>query len=1620
MSLGRGVRASAGSPEAFTSRDAAERYARDVEDAKSSVPDASQSQAAAAPRTATPQVNESANDERAEQRGTTDAQVVDVLDWLDNALPVASMRGDELNIDQRIKDLARDAAAAWKKEMGGADGVMREEVDGLVVIDERSAHASIGHGANATKKKALYLVPSAMKNARFLGRMPRIKGRPEAFVFAAPVGIGDQTYRMYMEVRKDANMTRLYLHEVVLRKENANLAFEYPAASREGAEPQAAKVGVLRSFLDSLRAVKVRAGVSAAQSGAGYGAEGPVYSQAPGVSDPDTALIEQYANVEGAPTAEQIREARKQYRDAERAYGGQQAWQRARDAGRTKLSYPQWVMVRTPNFKRWFGDWEALRTQQRLDAMEPLRVNVPSEWLRLSKEELRQRVERLLDDAVRDKVSIEHPEFGPIRIGRRGASKTVHASPDPAKLLIAADLSSVIPRAVVGSAEIGNRQGVEAREYLLAKVDVGGTELIATVAVNRQADGRWYYNTTTVSDAQNEGDPRAYASPGAVSSPLSETLLTGVASFIRRPFARVNPDTVSKVIDPDTGEPRVVYHGAGADFNVFDRQRLGENSLANFAGGDPGWLETSRAGFWFSTRSDIADFIAAPRSIQAFLSIRNPMRINSLDDLAQEVRPLGGSGYRALMERQGYDGIVINDEEMGGISYVAFDPAQIKSATGNIGTFDPANPDIRFSAGAPTSGLSVSEAQQAINAALGRRAATVEVVTRDQLQAVRGEPLLTNAEGLFDAQTGRTYLVADGIGPVTHGGEVAMTAPERAAWVAWHELFHRAMAARTGIAGGNGVLPQGAEYAQALSGARSNAWVDKLATAIASQRTGGLAENVATEEALAELNAAIETGNYDQIERQYGVRVPPGTRHGVRGIVTRFIQRLREIIGRLTGARTQGWSDAQVFDFVRQTMREGDAAPGDLTQSPEFARWFGTNDIAELESAYAALTNARGENRTDGGHYIDTDLVRELSPDYRADRSRSQELHPYASALTRALYARALARPVRQGKSPVVAFLAGGGGSGKSTAASDLLADLNPDITFDGTLSNLGNARRDIKAALASGRGVRVVFVYRSPGRSAEGAVGRAIRAGRPVPVWALAEAHARAPQVVKTLAKEYNGDDRVQVRAINNDGGFGSHYEIPVQEIPDVDENEAERTFRAAVERAKAEGRLSENLYASFTAGRRLADQGLGAPQSANPGNAARNAVNSLRPGLAQGELDGQPYTPEREALTADERQLILDAFRAEGGNAQNIGDVESSTDIAAKSAALRALAEREGYRMTGRSGGGKYMRLARGDVSIPARVSDHANVNRSDHFKESAINIAPDEGQYGPAFDTFESALWKLRNAGVSAPSESDPIGGDLTFGGDEAVYFSLSPVEDALDFTKSGKAKPTTLIGTLGNVRNPSQLRQQASSALERLNIAIHDGLIPVRRWAESLPVDDALREQIVSGLYRGDGVRNALMQEAEDKFGNDILKGVRAIAHTHKMDIETAQQLVGYWLTADYAPNANDWLLQKDTTALNVAQASGDAAAITKAQDQLDARDSAVHDPNTRNVTRSVGVALDHARRSCWRGPCSARAVTVRPIAAACPSPGHPCSRGPRSMRASVGALAERNFAPSAGA
>ena len=77
------------------------------------------------------------------------------------------------------------------------------------------------------------------------------------------------------------------------------------------------------------------------------------------------------------------------------------------------------------------------------------------------------------------------------------------------------------------------------------------------------------------------------------------------------------------------------------------------------------------------------------------------------------------------------------------------------------------------------------------------------------------------------------------------------------------------------------------------------------------------------EEALADLGAAIETGDFGQIEARYGVTVPAGMRPGVKSVVQRFMAWARGVYQKLTG---QQFSDADVLAMLRDA-REASERP---------------------------------------------------------------------------------------------------------------------------------------------------------------------------------------------------------------------------------------------------------------------------------------------------------------------------------------------------------------------------------------------------------------------------------------------------------------------------------------------------------------------------------------------------------------------------------------------------------------------------------------------------------------------------------------------------------------------
>jgi GNAT superfamily N-acetyltransferase len=223
---------------------------------------------------------------------------------------------------------------------------------------------------------------------------------------------------------------------------------------------------------------------------------------------------------------------------------------------------------------------------------------------------------------------------------------------------------------------------------------------------------------------ENKGRNRDFAiSESMIREPSSATLGTPAERQTDTPeFRRWFGD--SKVVDA-RGKPLVVYHGTTKDFDVFDVARAGSNI-------DTGYLGTA-AGY-FTDRADIADYYSrrdatGSATYPVYLSLKNPFMwgkktrgVQGLywngerlpDEIHDEVIRATGFKFdgkiyppdnevaerdlslavRRVLMRKGYDGVIANDSKGKPMEFVAFGPEQIKSAIGNSGAFDPANPSI--------------------------------------------------------------------------------------------------------------------------------------------------------------------------------------------------------------------------------------------------------------------------------------------------------------------------------------------------------------------------------------------------------------------------------------------------------------------------------------------------------------------------------------------------------------------------------------------------------------------------------------------------------------------------------------------------------------------------------------------------------------------------------------------------------------------------------------------------------------------------------------------------------------------------------------------------------------
>lgn len=188
--------------------------------------------------------------------------------------------------------------------------------------------------------------------------------------------------------------------------------------------------------------------------------------------------------------------------------------------------------------------------------------------------------------------------------------------------------------------------------------------------------------------------------------------------------------------------------------------------------------------------------------------------------------------------------------------------------------------------------LTKEKVQSTLKRVLGDHAKNVTVISRADFNSTQASHYINKngIEGFYDDSTGHVYIVADGI-----HAQNGLSAEDRVGFVAWHEMTHLGLDTKYGN-----------DLRAILQAAASNETIAKLADKIQQERVNrgeavAVNDDMAVEEALAELNAALKTDNVKALEDRYDVTIPEDLRSQTEKATDNLFTRIRNVVRKLLG-----------------------------------------------------------------------------------------------------------------------------------------------------------------------------------------------------------------------------------------------------------------------------------------------------------------------------------------------------------------------------------------------------------------------------------------------------------------------------------------------------------------------------------------------------------------------------------------------------------------------------------------------------------------------------------------------------------------------------------------------
>jgi hypothetical protein len=395
----------------------------------------------------------------------------------------------------------------------------------------------------------------------------------------------------------------------------------------------------------------------------------------------------------------------------------------------------------------------------------------------------------------------------------------------------------------------------------------------------------------------------------------------------------------------------------------------------------------------------------------------------------------------------------------------------------------------------------------------------------------------------------------------------------------------------------------------------------------------------------------------------------------------------------------------------------------------------------------AAIAQYRQLPDSKGGKVLNTDFFRELSPDYRDNRTLSSSVQETSNALNELMYQRALRDTMGQDGQWV--FTGGGAASGKSAGLSDEMEN-SFDLVVDGTLANFEKASTQIDQALDSGKAVTIVYVDRPPEKALPLLLKRAgdmeneLGSGRTVPLDIFLGAHRDARESIKKIENKYKNDDRVAIQIVNNHGAQGEEFLTTVDNISEMDYNTSLPKVTQALEDAYEQGKISESIY--------LATKGNSQPR---PESTQRQASGANTEVIS---VDGQQAKQGNQVTALNKSGEPLGINIAVDKNGTDYADLIVSGTKKFESRETASLKPYVGKRVgIVRTGAGPAEVIGSVEIGQPIEVNEKQfNQLRDQHLvaEDSSFNIKKGQTKFlYPMMNPISTPTQKVTSKGIVA---------------------------------------------------------------------------------------------------------------------------------------------------------------------------------------------------------------------------------------------------------------------------